>query len=61
MFIEWDEHYRVHLLKNLYEKYLPQYKDKIEQPKDYLDRIGYHIYQYEHQRGTVGLCMICGA
>ena len=51
MFIEWDEHHRVHTLKNLYDKYLPQYKDKIEQPTDYLDRIGYHIYQYEHPSG----------
>ena len=51
MFIEWDEHHRVHTLKNLYDKYLPQYKDKIEQPTDYLDRIGYHIYEYEHPSG----------
>ena len=51
MFIEWDEHYRVHLLKNLYHKYLPQYVGKIEEPKDYLDRIGYHIYEYEHPSG----------
>ena len=51
MFIEWDEHYRVHLLKNLYHKYLPQYVGKIEEPTDYLDRIGYHIYEYKHPSG----------
>jgi len=51
MFIEWDEHYRVHALQNIYDKYLPQYRDKIEKPTDYLDRIGYHIYHYEHPTG----------
>jgi glycosyltransferase involved in cell wall biosynthesis len=51
MFIEWDEHYRVHALQNIYDKYLPQYRDKIEKPNDYLDRIGYHIYHYEHPTG----------
>ena len=48
MFIEWDEHYRVHALTKLYHKHLPQYKDKIEPPKDHMDRLGYHI----HQRDT---------
>ena len=45
MFIEWDEHYRVHAMTKLYHKYLPQYKDRIEPPKDYMDRLGYHIHE----------------
>ena len=45
MFIEWDEHYRVHAMTKLYHKHLPQYKDKIEPPKDYMDRLGYHIHE----------------
>ena len=48
MFIEWDEHYRVYAMTKLYHKHLPQYKDRIEPPKDYMDRLGYHI----HQRDT---------
>jgi len=47
MFIEWDEHYRVHAMTKLYHKHLPQYKDKIEPPKDHMDRIGYHIHERE--------------
>ena len=45
MFIEWDEHYRVHAMTKLYHKYLPQYKDRIEPPKDHMDRLGYHIHE----------------
>ena len=45
MFIEWDEHYRVHAMTKLYHKYLPQYKDSIEPPKDHMDRLGYHIHE----------------
>ena len=45
MFIEWDEHYRVHAMSKLYHKHLPEYKDRIEPPKDHLDRIGYHIHE----------------
>ena len=51
MFIEWDEAYRVHYLNRMYDKYLPEYKGKIEKPEGYLDRIGYHIHYYEHASG----------
>jgi hypothetical protein len=51
MFIEWDEDYRVHALWHMYEKYLPQYKDKIKFPEDHAERIGYHIYHYESPTG----------
>ena len=30
MFIEWNESHRVHYLSKLYDKHLPDYKDKIE-------------------------------
>ena len=45
MFIEWDEHYRVHAMSKYYDKILPDYRDRIEKPTDYLDRIGYHIHE----------------
>ena len=51
MFIEWDEDYRVNALWHMYEKYLPQYRDKIQFPKDHAERIGYHIYHYESPTG----------
>ena len=65
MFIEWNEASRVHYLNEMYYKYLPEYKGKIDKPKDYLDRIGYHIFHYDHPCGQSWFmyemwCMIDG-
>jgi hypothetical protein len=51
MFIEWNESHRVHYLSKMYDKHLPDYKGKIEKPTGYLDRIGYHIFNFDHPSG----------